>query len=77
MIELSTTTALMLYLTVTLGPLLFVWAYQHFKNRKKKIVIQSKVLCVCEFCHFCYLGEIGSSLSKCPQCHSFNKKGKV
>lgn len=73
MIELSTTTALMLYLIATLAPLLFLWGYHHFQNRKHKMVIEEKDLRVCEFCHFCYLGKKGSSLSQCPQCSSYNK----
>lgn len=73
MIELSPTTALILYLAITLAPLLCLWAYHHFKNRERKIVLEKNDLRVCEFCQFCYLGDKGSLLSKCPQCHSYNK----
>lgn len=76
MFELSTTTALMLYLVVTLAPLFALWGYQHFQRRKYKVVVERNDLRVCEFCQFAYLGERGSSLSKCPQCHSFNKNSK-
>lgn len=76
MIELSTTTAFMLYLIATLSPLLILWGYGHFKHRKYKVIIEEHDLLVCEFCHFGYLSEKGKSLSKCPQCQSFNRKIK-
>lgn len=76
MIELSTTTAFMLYLIATLSPLLILWAYQHFQTRKHKIATEENDLRICEFCHFCYLGNRGAALSQCPQCRSFNKTNK-
>ena len=76
MFELTTTTALMLYLIATLAPLLCLWGYQHFRRRQHKIVTEQNDLRVCEFCQFAYLGEKGTALSKCPQCLSFNKNLK-
>lgn len=73
MFELSTTTALMLYLIGTLLPLLSLWGYTHFKKRQHKIIIHEHDLLVCEFCHFGYLSEKGKALSQCPQCHLYNK----
>jgi ribosomal protein L37AE/L43A len=74
MIEITPITALMLYLCLTMGTLFGIWCFQHFRWRKKKIVIVEKKLFVCEYCSFAYLDGIGNSLSKCPQCSSFNKK---
>jgi hypothetical protein len=74
MIELTTTSALMVYLALTLIPLMGLWGFSHFTKRKKKIVIQECDLLVCEFCHFGYLSKKGELISQCPQCFSFNKK---
>ncbi len=74
MIEISPITALMLYLCLTLGILLGIWVYHHFRSRKKKIVVIEKKLFVCEYCNNAYLDGIVNSLTKCPQCGSFNKK---
>lgn len=73
MIEISTNTALMLYLGVTLIILMGVWSTQHFRRRHQKIVKDEQELLICEFCHFAYLEDIAKPVTKCPQCQSFNK----
>jgi len=73
MIELYPTTALMLYLCVTLAVLFGIWGYQHYTGRNKKVITSEKKLQVCEYCHFAYLADIGKNVSQCPQCQSFNK----
>lgn len=80
MIELSANTAVMLYLGLTLGILLGIWGYHHYRSRSKKIFTEEQELLVCEYCHFAYLEDITKSVNQCPQCQSFNKanhyKGK-
>lgn len=73
MIELSTNTALMLYLGITLITLMVIWASRHFRSRRQKPLATDQQLLVCEFCHFAYLDDMGKSITKCPQCGSFNK----
>jgi protein-arginine kinase activator protein McsA len=73
MIELSQTTALTVYLFISLTLLLSILIYQHFFSIKRKVRTDRERLLVCEYCHFAYLGEIGSELTQCPQCSSFNK----
>lgn len=73
MITLSSTTAAMLYLGLTLAVLLGFWIYQHWQTRKCKIVTAEQALQVCEYCHFAYLDSIGKKISQCPQCQCFNK----
>lgn len=75
MVELSSTTALMLYLILTLGTLLALWITHHYRHRYKKVQLQENELIVCEYCNFAYLGNITKPVTQCPQCHSFNKKG--
>jgi hypothetical protein len=74
MIELSPTTALMLYLSFTLGTLLAIWGIHHYSSRKKKVNLSNQKLHICEYCHFAYLGKVDTTVSKCPQCSSYNKK---
>lgn len=76
MIELSPTTAVNLYLALTLTLLLSLWGFHHYSTRRKKIIAEDNELLVCEFCHFAYLAEIGKAVTKCPQCTSFNKNNK-
>lgn len=71
--ELSIHTAFMLYLALTLFVLLGIWINQHYKSRHREILPVEKSLFVCEYCHFTYLSEDEKPVTKCPQCHSFNK----
>lgn len=74
MIELTATTAIMLYLCLTLMALFGIWGWHHLQSRKRKVILVEKVLNTCEYCHFAYLDEIAKEVSQCPQCHSFNKR---
>lgn len=74
MIELSPTTAIMVYLCMTLATLLGIWGYHHYRSRKKKVVLNEQDLYVCEYCHYAYLDHIAKPVTQCPQCGSFNKK---
>jgi uncharacterized paraquat-inducible protein A len=73
MIELSMTTAAMLYLSITMAILLGLWLFQHYKSRQKKIVIIEEELLVCEYCHFAYMEDRSKGVTQCPQCQSYNK----
>lgn len=74
MIELSTNTAVMLYLCLTLSILLGLWLYHHYQSKRKKIVTSEKELRVCEYCHFVYLDVDFKEVTQCPQCKLFNKR---
>lgn len=74
MIEVSQTTAFMIYLCITLGPLLGLWAFQHYTKRHRKLDLAEKRLYVCEYCHYCYLDLHTHTITRCPQCQSYNKK---
>lgn len=74
MIEVSLTTALMIYLFMTLGCLFGLWGLQHYLRRKDKLITVQPQLYVCEYCQFCYLDEQLKPVTRCPQCRSFNRK---
>ncbi len=73
MIELSPNGAVMLYLALTVALILGFWVYHHLKGRNKIIRPDEQKLFVCEYCHFMYLEEPLKGVTKCPQCHSYNK----
>lgn len=74
MIELTATTAAMLYLCLTLSVLFGLWTYHHYRSRHKKITTLDQELLVCEYCHAAYLGDIAKDVSQCPQCSCYNKQ---
>lgn len=76
MISLSMTTALMLYLALTLIILFSLWGYHHYTLRNKKIIVSEEELFLCEYCHFAYLADRAKQVNKCPQCSSYNKGNK-
>jgi uncharacterized paraquat-inducible protein A len=73
MIELTSSTAFMLYLLLTLMVVLGLWIQHHYYARQKKIASPEQELRVCEYCHFAYLEEGVKQVNQCPQCGSFNK----
>ncbi len=73
MIEISSTTAFMIYLSMTLGPLLGLWFAQHYFKRHKKINIDDQKLYICEYCQFGYLDNREQKITRCPQCLSYNQ----
>jgi len=72
-IELSPTSALMLYLCMTLAVLLGLWTFSHWSSRKKVIVVSEQELYVCEYCQCAYMDESAKEVTACPECKSFNK----
>lgn len=73
MIELTSTTAVMLYLGVTLGVLFGIWIAQNIRSGRKKIIVSEQTLFICEYCTFAYLADVSLDVTQCPQCSCFNK----
>jgi len=73
MIELSPTTALMVYLGFALAFLLGIWIFSHYKTKRRPILPSEKDLHVCEFCHFAYLDVGAKKITRCPRCESLNQ----
>lgn len=76
MIELSPTTALMLYFGFTLVCLLGIWVASHYRSRKRTFMPLEKELVVCEFCLFAYLDVGAKKITRCPKCESYNSSNK-
>lgn len=73
MIDVSSETAFTLYLGITLGMVLGIWIYHHFRSRKRKIRTVHQKLTTCEYCHFAFLTNPDRPIAKCPQCQSYLK----
>ena len=73
MIELTWNTALLLYLFFALGGLFSLWLFTHFTHKKKKIILATDNIIICEYCHNTFSSKRGDTLSRCPACHSLNR----
>lgn len=76
MFEITSGTAIMIYLGITLGTILCLWIAQHYYRRQKKPITSSQKLLLCEYCQFAYLADISKEVTQCPQCHSYNKNNR-
>jgi len=74
MIELSASTAFMLYLAFTLTILMVLGVTSYLRSRKKLILPAATILCICEYCHHTYVADSTKKVSQCPQCQSFNQE---
>jgi phage FluMu protein Com len=72
MIQISLTTALVLYSSVLLILLLLIWIYTEVSVRRSYRVLEKQFLWRCVFCSYIYLDEAAETLSQCPRCHSFS-----
>lgn len=72
MIEVSSGTAVVLYLSLTILTVLAAWGYQHCR-RRPKLELAAQQLYICEYCCCIYLGSRLKSISRCPECQSLNK----
>jgi len=73
MIELSTNTAVLLYLSTTLCAMFVFWIMQHFYTKRKMELAPLHKVCQCEYCHFVYIDTEQKTLTRCPQCSSLNQ----
>ncbi len=72
MIDISFSTACLLYLGLMLGGVFFVGLYLYSKKRDLKKFESSK-LYMCEYCQHAYIDDIDFVVTTCPQCNLINK----
>ncbi len=70
---LAPTTALMLYLCMTLFVILSLWFWNHLQVKKRIILPPKDHLIICEYCHTAYVSPADKEIAKCPECQSFNR----
>jgi phage FluMu protein Com len=72
LIEISLTTALILYSAVIVAGGFFIWLQTEVVTRKAYLVLEKQYLWRCTFCSYIYLDTDALRHSTCPQCHSIN-----
>lgn len=74
MIELDISTAVAVYLFMTVIGILFLWLFFDREPRPKHYSSETKSIWQCEICTFSYIDSQHDVISKCPRCSSFNKR---
>jgi len=74
MIELDISTAVALYLLMTVVSLLLLWLFFDREAKPKQYVSEKKSIWQCEVCLQAYVDSNHDVISKCPRCGSFNKR---
>ena len=74
MIPLEFSTAIFLYLILTLMSILTLWVWFEKGESFRKYTLHRKEVWVCEICAYTYVDSQNESISRCPQCSSLNKK---
>lgn len=72
MIEITLTTAILLYGAVILAGLLLLYMVSELRARHVYHVLEKQFVWRCAFCGFLYLDEDAAILSQCPRCESYN-----
>lgn len=72
MIEISLSTALILYSSLLGLLILIIWLYTEITTRRSFYVLEQQDLWRCVFCGYTYLDQEAETVSKCPRCESFN-----
>jgi len=76
MIPISISTAVVLYLLFSLFAIFALWVRFEKGTVFQKYSIHPKEVWTCEICAYTYVDSQHESLSQCPQCKSWNKKGE-
>ncbi|MBI1883416.1 MAG: hypothetical protein HYS08_04325 [Chlamydiae bacterium] len=72
MFEVDLSTAFLIYLILSLSGLFFAWIYYEYRKKARNFSPIEKVIYRCKICAHSYIVERDETLSKCPQCGSFN-----
>lgn len=72
MIEITLTTAVLLYGALILSGFLLLYMVSELRARHVYRVLEKQFMWRCAFCGFLYLDENAAVISKCPRCESFN-----
>jgi hypothetical protein len=72
MIQISLTTALVLYSAVLGFLMLMIWVLAEVSTRRTHRVHEQQFLWRCVFCGYVYLDETAEALSQCPRCRNYS-----
>jgi hypothetical protein len=71
-IQISLSTALIVYGTIIVAGAVAIWIYTEITSRRAYLVLEKQHLWRCVFCSYSYLDADAVTHSRCPQCHSLN-----
>ncbi len=74
MITLDIGTAIFLYLMFSLCAILVLWVSFERGGSFEKYTVEHKEVWLCEYCTYTYVDSTHDTISRCPQCDSYNKK---
>jgi hypothetical protein len=74
MIELDISTAVAIYLFLSVVGILFVWLFSDRDKKPRQYSSDKKSVWQCEICVFTYIDSQHDIISRCPQCGSYNKR---
>jgi hypothetical protein len=74
MIQLDMSTAVALYLLLTVVSILILWLFLDRESRPKQYASGKKSIWQCDVCFFSYVDSQHDVISRCPRCGSFNKR---
>lgn len=72
MINVSFSTACLLYLGLVLGGML-VWGITVYLKKRDYNKIETSKVYLCEYCQHAYIEEIDAVVTTCPLCNLINK----
>lgn len=72
MIEITFSTAILVYGAIILAGVIFLYFISELRARHVYRVLEKQFLWRCSFCSFLYLDEDAATLSLCPRCGSYN-----
>ncbi len=76
MIPVDFSTAVLIYLLVTLIGVIAVWVRFERGDAFKKYNVHPKEVWNCSVCAYTYVDSLHRELSKCPQCQSWNRRNE-
>ena len=72
MIQVSMSSAFMVYLLIPFFAILLLWVLSEYKTRTKSTHVEMDRSMQCSVCLSTYLYQQNESISKCPVCGSYN-----
>jgi hypothetical protein len=74
MFAVDISTAVLIYLSVTLLGVIFIWVRFERSRAFRKYDVHPKEVWNCEICTYTYVDSLHQTLSRCPQCKSWNRR---
>lgn len=77
MIPVDITTAIFLYLMFSLCSIFTVWMWFEKSEHVRPGEREKNEIWNCLICTYTYVDSTHDTISKCPRCHSLNRKGNL